>query len=237
MLHSSFRRFHQPFSVASLIFFGNFGNFSEEREKFVDVMVPHAKFEFDGDLRVLDGFLGAVGEVGDFFKENKIKISERCHKFILDCVFCLVGMENVAENREAVKQLRELFEFKTFLLFGSCYPFFGRQLTSRLKLKGVLKTALETRKKEDIRKNDLLQVVIDSNLDLDDFADLIGSIFYSSYGTVLFCLQELCVQKDIQLELIGELRRFKNEEKKISLESLASLTFLNTVVKGTLVEI
>lgn len=104
-------------------------------------------------------------------------------------------------------------------------------------LTNLLRKELERRKKNDIRKTDLLNNVSNANeLNTDAYIKHISEFFFDSleFGQSLtqFCLYELCENEDTQQELIGELRRFRKDNDVITRDNIAKLTLLDAIIKG-----
>lgn len=209
----------------------------ENKESLIDVFLPcystnsvlYNKFEFDNFLN------NNYDKRIEGLEDKGLSVSEKCHKLISSCVSELIGIDS-NDYCDVIKELKTLLQFNGLRLFSTCYPLFNKSHKS-YELKQILKKCANIRKKNDIRKDDLLQFLIDNDFisktsEVDQFINLIANISCNIYSTVLFCLQEMCIQKDIQDELIGEIRRFKNENKKLSIETLNDLIYLNTVVKG-----
>ncbi|CAG9821313.1 unnamed protein product [Phaedon cochleariae] len=127
--------------------------------------------------------------------------------------------------------------------FHLVYPYFVRKQTYK-ELKIYVQAVIDSRKKNDTREYDVIQNYIDflnedvppdaEKLIIEEILDIFIDNIHQTYSAVSFCLYELASNCEIQLDLIGEIRRFNKANIPINLSNSHQLIYLEAIVKETL---
>lgn len=213
--------------------------------------VSHRKSFFQDD-RVVDLFTNNSLE-NFLIKYNLIKdslltdlndrnISSIMHNFFMETTSITFGFKTSLKIRTIVNSLlsrRVESNFKYYL--GLVYPVFQRNGNMSQEMETILKDIMDYRKKNDVRETDLIQSFIDlsnkGDYDIKEIALAIFNIFVDnviySYSSLIFCLYELASNKDVQQNLLQEIRSFNEED--IHLKALTHFPYLDAIVKGMVV--
>jgi len=160
--------------------------------------------------------------------------------FLLESICLAFGFKSFEMTDEVNDLIKEKTSISFRYFFSLGYPLFKpNQDKLKSDLKELFLEIMENRKENDINKDDFIQGFIEiyneSNCAFDDIVNDVFDIFVTmltcSYSTNVLCLYELAKNKDIQEDVIGEIRRFK---KRLTYKNLKELPFLDAVVKETL---
>lgn len=160
---------------------------------------------------------------------NDGKFENMLYGLVVDSMCIIFGLDRKDITNFIVTTENTITSSSFKYYFNLVYPYFKPHKSQEWNK--IIKSNLLNRKKNDIRKNDVLQILIDADeneQNLLDINEFVKNILYSYYSS-LYCLYELSNDIDIQKELIGEIRRFNNSDK-----NLKDLPYLNAVVKGKL---
>ncbi|KAL1502202.1 hypothetical protein ABEB36_007378 [Hypothenemus hampei] len=161
-------------------------------------------------------------------------------EFLLESCCLAFGFKSF-ELLQEINELQQRYQISSKFYLFLTIPFFNRKKRKLCyDLEEYFIDILEDRKKNDSEETDLLEAFInlynESEIPVagiaEELFDLFSDILNYSYSAIMFCLYELSNHKEIQDELIGEIRRHNND-KKSSAYDLLKLVYLDAVVKET----
>nr|WIT94136.1 cytochrome P450 monooxygenase CYP393B3 [Euwallacea interjectus] len=173
----------------------------------------------------------------------KADISTTFKDFLLEATCLAFGFKPLDVVDEINELLKQKYQTSYRFYLSLCIPWLR---TKRDKLdndlKEILMDIVESRKKNDSDEIDLIESFI-SLYNSSEFAirDISNELFHCfadtltfSHSTLMMCLYELAGNREIQDEVLGEIRRFNKKNRNFDYENINELTYLDAVVKETL---
>jgi hypothetical protein len=146
------------------------------------------------------------------------------------------GME--IEHFRHLNEKRMLCNFQK--LVSMCYAEFGNFFkkfeNKNKKLSDVVKRIDESRKSDD--NDNVLQTLLVDGYSVSEIVDVMICLtdnLKKANNLVLFTLYELSINKEIQEDLRGEIKRFKKGKLLSSVSQLEELSYLETVIYGKII--
>ncbi|KAG5863608.1 hypothetical protein JTB14_025728 [Gonioctena quinquepunctata] len=193
----------------------------------------------------------------DLYHKKYVKDSKKVVKIFSDHILeqlIYISKDLKANFLEKIGESRPFTEvLHNFLIQSACSTFgFGKESKDILNgmieeknrssfchyLKLVLPLFERKKSNHELRKNikDTYTLMEDEESEeiVQELIDIFVENVLHSYSTVVFCLYELASHREIQDDLIGEIRRFNKNNSTISLENLHHLIYLEAIVKETL---
>ncbi|CAH0550011.1 unnamed protein product [Brassicogethes aeneus] len=155
---------------------------------------------------------------------------ESLDAFFVETSSAILGLP-ITQNKKYSSNLLHYFS----LCHESVWKIFTPNSSYNKNLKSQIANEILRRKKNDLRKFDLINSLSENNT--SDFEEILDFCFDSmeySKSITQFCLYELCQNSDIQQEIIGEVRRFRKDERKITRKNLNQLAILDATIKECL---
>lgn len=154
-----------------------------------------------------------------------------CSRFVNDYLLVVVlkifDLEKCFE-RVIVDFLQKKTTSFWILLQVTC-SYFRRSKNTNQQFREIVQNLVNHRKKNDIRKDDIVQILIDSGYNIDDITNLsletVKTVEIACNLLLLSCL-ELALNQEIQDDLRGEITRFNKDR------SQDNLVYLNTIISG-----
>lgn len=164
-------------------------------------------------------------------------------EFLLESLCLAFGFHPFKMMEEINQLLRGKYNASLRYYISLLIPFLCKnQNKLNSDLSEVFLEIMEDRKKNDLHENDFVQSFIsmynqsNSNYTTEDITQELFNIFADtltySYSTLLLCLYELANNEEIQEEVVGEIRRFNKNNKKLTYTNIGDLIYLDAVVKG-----
>ncbi|CAH1365305.1 unnamed protein product [Tenebrio molitor] len=185
---------------------------------------------------ILKGIQEAWSKTTTDVEDGEVNFSEMVDLKLVEIgVREFFGMET--EHFRHLNEKRMLGNFQK--LVSMCYAEFGNFFkkfeNKNKKLSDVVKRIDESRKSDD--NDNVLQTLLVGGYSVSEIVDVMICLtdnLKKANNLVLFTLYELSINKEIQEDLRGEIKRFKKSKLLSSVSQLEELSYLETVIYETL---
>lgn len=178
--------------------------------------------------------------------DNQVEIRELFGRFATDIISATaIGIESTELQNIAKKAMKSRIKFPWNILTVA-YPDFARSLGIRKHAKevsdaflNIVEQTIEMRSKNSEKRSDFMQLLIDSDLTVEQIAafafDLLSAGYADSTSTLGYCLHELSLPENqhIQNRAREEIRTVLHENKgELTHEAMDSMNYCKNIIKG-----
>lgn len=181
--------------------------------------------------------------------DNPVEISEFFSRFttevICKCAFGIEDSTTINALQEMIKMAKQQHLKFPWNILTITNPDLAKSMGTRKHSKAVtdfflefVETMVQLRQDSGEKRNDYMQLLIDSNLTINEMAplvyDLLSAGNVDSSSTLAFCLYELSLPQNrhIQDEARTEIRSVLGQHDELTYDVLKEMVYLEQIIKG-----